>query len=288
MAPKRHQVGKYGWVSLVDHMPQQNLDRAVADAARVSYAPPKDRTDAKDRGLIRYLMRHWHSTPFEMVEFKFHVRMPIYVARQHMRHRMASINEVSGRYTELPEEFEIPQEINYQSTENNQGSGEALPPEEQCELQDLMAETTLTSWSLYDELLDRGVSKEQARTILPLNTHTQFIWKINLHNLLHYLHLRLDPHAQREIREYAQVICDLVTPLVPWTMEAFWDYRVNAITFTGVDMKYLRGELKRIPNKRERDEFDAKVWVLYKCYKELWRRGVNYLLGYITYRPARP
>lgn len=267
-------VGNHGYVALQDHMPQENLDKAIADAARVSYA---QKGKSQDRVLIRYLMRHWHSTPFEMVEFKFKIRMPIYVARQHMRHRMASINEVSGRYVRMDDEFEIPQELNFQSTTNNQGRDEDTL-ENQEELKEEMANCTVDSWELYDKLLEEGCSREQARTILPLNTHTTFIWKINLHNLLHYLQLRLDSHAQREIREYAEAICDLISPLVPDTMDAFWDYRMNSITFSATDLQYLRGEIKSIPNSRERDEFDKKVWVIHRCYGSLWKQFMRNLL----------
>lgn len=255
------------YVQLVDFMPRENLDQSIVDAARVSTGSSK-RTPEADKKLLRYLMRHYHTSPFEMVEFKFKIKMPIYLARQHMRHRTASINEISGRYSKLPEDFGMFDEYNYQSPMNHQGGGDRLREVDETAAFDKQYHLCKKAFDVYDELIDMGVAKEQARAHLPLNTYTTFIWKVNLHNLLHYIELRIDPHAQREIREYAQVILDLVEPLVPWTIEAWRDYRLRRLTFTGADIDQLKGvgSLKG----RELQEFDKKIWVVYDCYRYMW------------------
>ena len=216
----------HGFVRLVDHMPREDVDAAIVQSARVSYGDGT-KTSRGDRGLIRYLLRHWHTTPFEMVEFKFHIKMPIYIARQHMRHRMASINELSARYSVVPTQYYEPDVLRGQSKVNNQG-------------------------------LDRGTCREQARGNLPQSTYTEFYWKINLHNLMHYLHLRMDEHAQMEIREYANAIYELVKPLVPVTMEAFKDFRTDAMHLTGPEIRAIAtGE--KIESPGERREFEEKL-----------------------------
>ncbi len=242
----------HGFVRLVDHMPQKDLDSSIVQSARVSYGDGT-KTSRGDRGLIRYLLRHWHTTPFEMVEFKFHIKMPIYITRQHLRHRTASVNELSARYSVVPREYYEPDTYRGQSLVNHQGS------EGTVELDNSKVSHHLShSFDVYEELLENGCCREQARGTLPQSTYTEFYWKINLHNLLHYLHLRMDAHAQQEIRDYATAIFELVKPLVPITMEAFMDFRVNAMQLTGPEIEALTGG-KQIESPGELREFQEKV-----------------------------
>lgn len=243
-----------GFVRLVDSMPKENLDAAIVQAARVSYAEGT-KTVLSDEGLIRYLLRHWHTTPFEMVEFKFHIKMPMFVARQHLRHRTASVNEMSARYSILPSDYFTPEVYRQQSTTNKQGSEgpmEETFPEvrEHCD----------KAFELYDKMIEAGCTRELARCHLPVSTYTEFYWKVNLHNLMHYLQLRLEPGAQQEIRVYAEAIRDLVAPLVPLTMKAFNDYRLNSLQLSALDIECIKARsLAPMANKRERKEFVAKL-----------------------------
>ena len=235
-------------VKLVDCMPQTDMDAAIVQAARVSYGPGT-KTPSDDRALIRYLMRHNHTTPFEMVEFKFRIRCPIFVARQHMRHRTASINEVSARYSIVDDVYYTPSPFRTQSSTNKQGSEE---PMEDWTVLSLYIESCEKAFSAYKKMIERGVSRELARCVLPQSTYTEFYWKINLHNLLHYLRLRMAPHAQQEIRELATKIYEIVQDKCPTVTEAFEDYRLDAITLTGPE---LSGD--SLP-KREQSEYDEK------------------------------
>lgn len=245
----------HGFVRLVDYMPQQDLDSSIVQAARVSYGDGT-KTSRGDRGLIRYLLRHWHTTPFEMVEFKFHMKMPIYIARQHMRHRTASINELSARYSVVPKEYYEPDVIRGQSQVNHQGSEGVV--EIGGELNDRVSKQLSGSFDVYETMLDSGACREQSRGVLPQSTYTEFYWKINLHNLLHYLQLRMEPGAQKEIRDYATAIYELVKPLVPITMEAFVDFRVNAIQLTGPEIEAIANGAT-IASPGERREFEEKL-----------------------------
>ncbi len=245
----------HGFVRLVDHMPRENLDSSIVQAARVSYGDGT-KTSRGDTGLLRYLMRHWHTTPFEMVEFKFHIKMPIYIARQHLRHRTASVNEMSARYSIVPKEYYEPSELRGQSQVNHQGS-EGVVNIDQNETHSHLEK----SFDIYEKLLEDGCCREQARGNLPQSTYTEFYWKINLHNLMHYLHLRMDSHAQKEIRDYARAIYDLIEPLVPITMKAFKDFRVDAIQLTGPEIRALKyGEIIKSPG--ERREYEEKLEAL--------------------------
>lgn len=244
-----------GFVRLVDTMPSTNLDAAIVQAARVSYAEGT-KTNRSDEGLIRYLMRHWHNTPFEMVEFKFHIKMPIFVARQHLRHRTASVNEMSARYSVIPEDFYTPEKYRTQSKTNKQSSEGELcldgtlenAPKEICE----------QAFSVYKDLLEEGCCRELARCHLPQSTYTEFYWKINLHNLMHYLRLRMEPGAQKEIRDYAHAIFNLVKEKAPITMKAFEDYRLNALQLSGLEIDCIKN--KYLPDSLgERREFIAKL-----------------------------
>ena len=242
----------HGFVRLVDHMPQENLDSSIVQSARVSYGDGT-KTTRGDAGLIRYLMRHWHTTPFEMVEFKFHIKMPLYIARQHMRHRTASINELSARYSVVPREYYTPNSLRGQATVNHQGS-EGVS---EAKVSD-MGEHLEKSFEVYDTLLADGCCREQARGILPQSTYTEFYWKINLHNLMHYLQLRMDEHAQQEIREYAEAIFALVEPLAPITMKVFRDFRVEALYLSGPEIEAIKNGTS-IESPGERREFEQKV-----------------------------
>ena len=245
----------HGFVRLVDHMPRENLDNSIVQSARVSYGDGTT-TSRGDTGLIRYLMRHWHTTPFEMVEFKFHIKMPLYIARQHLRHRTASVNELSARYSVVPKEYYNPETLRGQSEVNHQGSeGEVTIPDEK---RTAVSHHLEHSFELYEDLLENGCCREQARGNLPQSTYTEFYWKINLHNLMHYLHLRMDSHAQKEIREFANAIYTLVEPLVPITMKAITDFRVNAMHLSGPEIESLKtGTIIKSPG--ERREFIEKL-----------------------------
>ena len=259
----------HGFVYLVDYM---GNDEAIAQAARVSYGEGTKKIST-DEGLIRYLLRHAHTTPFEMVEFKFHAKMPIFVARQWIRHRMASVNEYSGRYSEMLDEFYIPDisQIRKQASGNRQGRGDELSSEQQQLVLELLKAEYTSQYSIYRKFLDINFARELARIGLSVANYTQWYWKIDLHNLMHFLKLRLDGHAQYEIKVYGQAKAQIVQDAVPIAYKAFLDYRVYARMFSAVELKLLRGRswpkpresvlsiLEEIPNKRERDEFLEKL-----------------------------
>lgn len=250
-----------GFVELLDHM---GSDSEICNAARLSYG--KDRpAKADDRTLIRYLMRHHHTSPFEMAELKFFVRVPIDVWRQWVRHRMASINEHSTRYTSpvdaLPH-VPYPDEWRLQDQSNRQGSSGALDQGHGDDLMDTFRQAAGAARGAYQEAIDLGVSREQARSILPLSTYTEAVWKIDLHNLMHFLRLRLDSHAQQEIREYAAAILDLVEPLFPLTMEAFRTYRLESLQLSASDVMAIASrdwDGGVFGNARERQEYLEKL-----------------------------
>ena len=233
------QILDHGFVRVVDYMGD---DGAIVQAARVSYGRGTRRL-SDDRGLIRYLMRHRHTTPFEMCEIKLHVKLPIFIARQWIRHRTANVNEYSARYSILDREFYVPdaEVLRAQSQTNRQGRGEQLSPDEAARVQELLREDAERAYAHYEELLNEspagesgdeeqsGLARELARMNLSLNFYTQWYWKIDLHNLLHFLSLRADDHAQYEIRVYAEAILErVVKAWVPLVYEAFCDYRMNS------------------------------------------------------------
>ena len=233
----------HGHIRLIDYMGDED---AIVQAARVSYGLGTD-TPAKDKALLRYLMRHRHTTPYEMAEVKLHVKMPIFVARQWIRHRTANINEVSGRYTQLPREFYVPRakHLAKQATDNKQGRDESFNQDETAYIKGVMLSDGSAAFDRYDEFVDAfDLAKELARINLPLSTYTEFYWKIDLHNLLHFLSLRADPHAQYEIRAYADVILEMVHGWMPDVYDAFVDYRLGAHTFSRQEMEVLRALLK--------------------------------------------
>lgn len=239
---KKFPVLDDGFVRVVDYM---GTDASIVQAARVSYGAGTKKT-REDRGLIRYLLRHQHTTPFEMCDIKFHVRVPMDTWRQWVRHRTASVNEYSTRYSiAIDDKQQTPADAwRTQSTQNRQGSdgylessvGERLTAKEQ-ELQEL-------SWAIYQERLDSGVAREQARKDLPLSTYTEAYWKINLHNLLHFLWLRMDAHAQLEIRDYATTIGEeIVARWCPIAWDAFKDYRFNSLQLTAAEIAIVQATL---------------------------------------------
>ena len=239
----RIDVLDHGFVRVIDYMGD---DAAVVQAARVSYGKGT-KAVREDRGLIRYLMRHRHTTPFEMCELKLHVKLPIFVARQWIRHRMASVNEASARYSVLDREFYLPrpEDLATQSRDNKQGRGEALSAEAAAEVLRLLEDDALRVHRTYTRLMDEHqLARELARMDLGLNTYTQWYWKIDLHNLLHFLALRMDAHAQWEIRAYADQIGALVADWVPLCWEAFCDYRLGALTLSRGEVDVLRAMLR--------------------------------------------
>jgi thymidylate synthase (FAD) len=262
----------HGFVRVIDYMGD---DSAIVQAARVSYGRGTKRVQ-EDVGLIRYLMRHRHTTPFEMCEIKFHVKLPIFVARQWIRHRTASVNEYSARYSILDKEFYIPSpdHLAAQSVTNRQGRGTVLQGEEAAEVLSVLREDAERCYAHYAQMLNegedadpnrRGLARELARMNLTLNTYTQWYWKTNLHNLFHFLSLRADPHAQYEIRVYADVMMGMTEAWVPAAAAAFRDYRLGAVTLSAQMVAALNRMLggERVTqessglNRREWSEFTA-------------------------------
>lgn len=253
----------HGFVRVVDYM---GGDAAVVQAARVSYGRGT-RQVQEDRGLIMYLMRHWHSTPFEMAEIKLHVKLPIFVARQWIRHRTASVNEYSGRYSILDSDFYVPSPENMagQSVSNRQGRDAAVGPEEAAQILDLLRADAQRNYANYRWLLNEddagapldpsrtGLARELARIGLGLNTYTQWYWKTNLHNLLNFLRLRADPHAQYEIRAYADVIMGVLQRWAPVTHDAFVEHRLGAATLSRTALSAVR----RMLNGEHVDEYSS-------------------------------
>jgi thymidylate synthase (FAD) len=266
-----------GFVRLVDYM---GSDAAIVQAARVSYGAGTKQVN-EDRGLIRYLVRHAHTTPLEMVEFKFHVKLPMFVARQWIRHRTANVNEYSGRYSVMKDEFYVPEpdQIRAQSSTNKQGRAEQPMTSEQAEaIIASLRHSQAIAYNEYEAMLERDVARELARINLPLALYTEWYWKIDLHNLFHFLRLRMDSHAQHEIRVYANAIASIVQRIVPLAYEAFEDYVLHAERFTQPELKALRTIVAHLPthaielsddelascglSKREMAEFRHKLALL--------------------------
>lgn len=269
------------FVKLIDIMPRVsenttssliiNCDAAIAEAARVSYGKGT-KTVNEDKDLIKYLVRHKHTSPFEMVEFKFHLAMPIFIQRQWIRHRTANVNEISGRYSEFDHNFYHPKVLLGQSKLNKQVSCDVL--DNSTENIDKMKEHSNKSFELYKELLNAGVSREIARTVLPQNLITEFYWKIDLHNLLHFIRLRDHPHAQTEIRQYAGDIKQMVKKFCPISVEAYDNHFVKGVHLSGDDIELLKtysktGVLSKpySMSKGELREFKGKLKQLGLSYK---------------------
>lgn len=233
-----------GFVRLVDSM---GGDDAIVQSARVSYGKGTSKV-SQDRGLIRYLMRHRHTTPFEMVEFKFHCKMPIFVARQWVRHRTANINEYSLRYSEARDEFYYPDpdNIEFQSALNKQGRMGEVDSELKQKVQRYFKEISERSFEIYSELNEAGVARELARAVLPVNLYTEWYWKNDLHNLLHFIGLRSDGHAQYEIRVFSDAMASFVKEVAPFAWEAYQDYVVKGMRFSKIEQNLLE---KKLPDR---------------------------------------
>ena len=257
-------VHDHGLVALVDAMPRfapegKSADFAIVQAARVSYGEGTKQVN-EDRGLIRYLARHRHTTPFEMVEFKFHHVMPIFVARQWIRHRTANVNEYSARYSVVRDRFYRPSAdaVRKQSASNRQGG---------TEIADNVTADEFIAWlddveknyAKYEKFIDKGVSRELARIALPVSVYTEWYWKIDLHNLFHFLSLRMDSHAQQEIQDYAWAMFELIRPIVPIAAEAFLDYNFESLRLTRLEIEAIKsGQPLKTENKRENAEWEEK------------------------------
>ena len=246
---RAHPVLDHGFIRVIDYMGD---DSAIVQAARVSYGAGTKHVQ-NDEGLIRYLMRHWHSTPFEMCEIKLHVKLPVFVARQWIRHRTANVNEYSARYSILDREFYIPEpsQLAAQSTVNNQCRGEVLSGGEAARVLSTLKSDAAMAYDHYEAMLSQdgqqGLARELARMNLPMNIYTQWYWKTDLHNLFHFLRLRADAHAQYEIRVYAEAIAACVRDWVPLAFAAFEDYRMGGVTLSSkaisVLIRRLAGEM---------------------------------------------
>ena len=250
----------HGFIRVVDYMGD---DSAVVQAARVSYGRGTRRA-LEDEGLIRYLMRHHHSTPFEMCEIKFHVKLPIFVARQWIRHRTANVNEYSARYSILDKDYYIPEpgQLAAQSSSNRQGRGEVLDSQTATRVLALLREDAEQTYGHYEEMLGEqtGLARELARMNLTLNTYTQWYWKTDLHNLFHFLRLRADSHAQYEIRVYAEAMMETVKAWVPLSYNAFCDYRLGAVTFSAKMMTVLKKLLADEPVEQAGSGLSKREW----------------------------
>ena len=252
----------HGLVRVIDYMGD---DAAICQAARVSYGRGT-KSVSNDEGLIRYLMRHWHSTPFEMCEIKLHVKLPVFVARQWIRHRTANVNEYSARYSILDREFYIPapEHLAAQSDVNNQGRGAALTGEEAARVLDILKGDSARCYDSYEAMIGQegqdGLARELARMNLPANVYTQWYWKVDLHNLFHFLRLRADAHAQYEIRVYADEICKIVADWVPFAYRAFEDYRLGAVTFSAQMVQCLQRMLAGETVTKDESGLSAREW----------------------------
>ena len=257
-------VHDHGLVALCDVMPRlapvgKTADFAIVQAARVSYGAGTKQVN-EDRGLIRYLARHRHTTPFEMVEFKFHHVMPIFVARQWIRHRTANVNEYSARYSVVKDRFYKPtiSNVRKQGAANRQGGEEIIDEmtaREFCEY----LEKAEKLYPDYERFLEKGVTRELARIALPVNAYTEWYWKCDLHNVMHFLSLRMDAHAQQEIRDYATAMFALIQPIVPIAAEAFLDYQLGSLHLTKLEIEAIQsGGALKSENKRENAEWEEK------------------------------
>ena len=260
----------HGFIRVIDYMGD---DTAIVQAARVSYGRGTRRV-SEDAGLIRYLMRHRHSTPFEMCEIKYHVKLPIFVARQWIRHRTANVNEYSARYSILDREFYIPapEHLAAQSTANRQGRGPVLAGAEAAQVMELLRADATRCFDHYVDLLNeddsgepldparQGLARELARMNLTLNTYTQWYWKIDLHNLLHFLSLRADAHAQYEIRAYAEAMLETVRAWVPVAYQAFVDYRLGAATLSAPMLAVVRRMLAGESVEQAESGLNKREW----------------------------
>ena len=262
----------HGFVRVIDYMGD---DAAICQAARVSYGRGT-KSVQNDEGLIRYLMRHWHSTPFEMCEIKLHVKLPVFVARQWIRHRTANVNEYSARYSILDREFYIPEpsHVNAQSVVNNQGRGGVLEGAEAARVLEILKSDSNRAYDNYEAMIAEtgpdgepqdGLARELARMNLPSNIYTQWYWKVDLHNLFHFLRLRADAHAQYEIRVYADAICNVVADWVPAAYRAFEDYRLGGATMSNTALECIRRMVKGEEVTQETSGMSKGEWREFKA-----------------------
>ena len=267
---KSFKILDHGFVRVIDYM---GNDTSIVQAARVSYGKGTKKLN-QDKSLINYLISHRHSTPFEMNEIKFHVKLPIFVARQWIRHRTANVNEYSARYSILDKEFYIPKNENLkpQSKSNNQGRSGDLSSAEIKSYLKIIIDNSKIGFENYSKLLNedesgrmiddskKGLARELSRMTLPLNSYTQWYWKIDLHNFMHFLSLRFDPHAQYEIRVYAEVMMEILKKWVPLTYEAFVSNRLNSLTMSSHGIEYIKSLIKkrkRIPKNISKRELET-------------------------------
>ena len=251
---KSFKVLDKGFVRLVDYM---GSDERIVAAARVSYGTGT-KTFRQDRGLINYLLKNDHTSPFEQVIFTFHLKMPIFVARQWIRHRTARVNEISGRYSVLKDDFYFPDKkvISLQSSDNKQGrSTDVVPEKLQNKVMKILQRGQKHSYEDYQELIDDEIARELARINLPLSIYTEMYWQIDLHNFFRFLRLRIDPHAQFEIREYAETLLKIGEKVCPIAFEAFRNHIVGAVRFSAVEMDALQALIKNKPVKLDEKQY---------------------------------
>ena len=260
----------HGFIRVIDYM---GNDNSIVQAARVSYGKGTKKVNT-DSGLIKYLMRHWHSTPFEMCEIKYHVKLPIFIARQWIRHRTANVNEYSARYSILDKEFYLPSKENLaaQSSSNRQGRGEVITGDQAEKVLGLLKEDAERTYSNYEEMLNQkydgsiidekkiGLARELARMNLTLNTYTQWYWKTDLLNLMNFLRLRADHHAQYEIRAYADVMLDTLKRWVPITFDAFMDYRVGGTEVSSKGKEVIKKLISGEKISIEQTDLSKREW----------------------------
>ena len=257
-----HKVLDHGFVRVIDYM---GNDTSIVQAARVSYGEGTKKS-RDDKSLIFYLMRHWHSTPFEMCEVKLHVKLPVFVARQWIRHRTANVNEYSARYSILDNEFYIPKSENLasQSSSNNQGRGDVLEGEEAKKVIQILKNDSLRSYKSYEKMLSKenkkGLARELARMNLPTNIYTQWYWKTDLHNLFNFIRLRNDLHAQYEIRVYAEKIAELVKKWVPFAFEAFEQYQLNSSHLSSNGLSCIKRLMKGEDVSQDNSGMGKREW----------------------------
>ena len=226
-----------GFVRLVDYM---GGDQRIVQAARVSYGEGT-KSVRQDRALIHYLIKHWHTSPFEQVQLTFHCKMPIFIARQWIRHRTARLNEISGRYSIMKDEFYVPEpsQVAFQSSNNKQGRADSLPFDQAMAVINQMEQDQKEAYTEYTGMIDKGVARELARTNLPVSLYTEWYWQIDLHNLFHFIRLRMDPHAQYEIRVYAEALAKCAQAVAPFAYEAFEEHILGSVSFSKAECAAL-------------------------------------------------
>jgi thymidylate synthase (FAD) len=244
-----------GFVYLVDKM---GTDSSIVQAARVSYGAGT-KTVSDDASLIRYLMRQKHTTPFEMCQLKFHVKCPLFVAQQWLRHRTASVNQASARFSVMVDEFHMPSSWREQSQSNKQGSGEDLDELIQIASTAEATDVFNNCYDAYEKLLERNVAREQGRILLPVSLYTEFYWCVNLHNFFNFVRLRSDKHAQEEIRVYSDAMLEICKEHYPIATKAFFDYVISSVTFTGPEIKALSTGISDELSNREKKELEEKL-----------------------------